>query len=211
MTKSAEVQATQTAALPTAKQLAATTAAAVLVAAAILVTIVLPAEYGLDPLGTGDRLGLTVMSAPQSAAPAALPAGATAVKPVQQGPLGQYGSGYKVDSAQFTLGPYEYVEYKYHLEAGASMLYSWKASAPLVHDMHGELDGHPDQVTSFDKSNRQEGHGAFVAPFSGIHGWFWENPGGEPVTITVTSSGFYASALEFRSDKTRVPHELSAP
>ena len=32
------------------------------VAAIILVTAVLPAEYGLDPLGTGEALGLTPLA-----------------------------------------------------------------------------------------------------------------------------------------------------
>ena len=32
--------------------------AALLVAGLVLVTVVLPAEYGVDPLGTGKRLGL---------------------------------------------------------------------------------------------------------------------------------------------------------
>lgn len=197
--------------LPSKQQLAVTTLAALLVAVAILITIVLPAEYGLDPLGTGAKLGLTIMSKAAVAEPVAAPAGATGVTPVTEGSVARYTATYKRDAAEFTLGPYEYVEYKYHLASGASMLYSWTASAPVIHDFHGEHDGDANNVTSYDKNSRRDDHGAFTAPFSGIHGWYWENPGGTPITVKVTSSGFYASALEFRSDKTRVPHELSVP
>src|SRR6185503_18083296 len=38
------------------------TALAAIVAAIILVVAVLPAEYGIDPLGTGKALGLTALS-----------------------------------------------------------------------------------------------------------------------------------------------------
>lgn len=197
--------------LPSKQKLALTTLAAALVAAAILVTIVLPAEYGYDPLGTGDALGLTIMSKVAVAEPIAAPAGATGVTPVVEGLVARYSATFKRDSTEFTLGPYEYVEYKYHLASGASMVFSWTATAPVIHDFHGEHDGDGENVTSYDKSSRRDDHAAFTAPFSGIHGWYWENPGGEPITVKLTSSGFYASALEFRSDKTRVPHELSVP
>jgi hypothetical protein len=197
--------------LPSTRTLAITTAIALLLAVVILVTTVLPAEYGIDPLGTGEALGLTAISRPVAVEATAAPEGATALKPVVTGPLAQYTSGYKVDNTSFTLGPYDYVEYKYRLEAGAQMQFSWTATAPVIHDLHGELNADPNAVTSFDKSNRREAHALFTAPFPGLHGWYWENPGGEPVTVTLKSAGFYASAIEFRSDKTKVPRELAAP
>ena len=200
-----------TAPLPSARTLAITTAAALVLAGVILVTTVLPAEYGIDPLGTGEALGLTAISRPVAVDAAAAPEGATALKPVQNGSLSQYAAPYKADAVTFILGPYDYVEYKYRLEEGAQMQFSWKATAPVVHDLHGELNADPNAVTSFDKSNRQEAHAVFTAPFPGLHGWYWENPGGETITVTLRSTGFYASAMEFRSDKTKVPHELSAP
>jgi len=194
--------------VPSGSQLALTTAVALVIAASILVAIVLPAEYGVDPLGTGEKLGLTAMSR-VSAAPAQMPAADAALKPTVNGPIGQYGVPFKTDAMTFTLGPYDYIEYKYALEEGAQMQFAWKASVPVIHDFHGERsDG---QASSFDKSNRQESNGTFTAPFSGIHGWYWENPGGETITVTLKSSGFYASSVEFRSDKTTVPHTLAVP
>ena len=198
------------AALPSRRQLVIATAIALLVAVVILVTIVLPAEYGIDPLGTGEALGLAAMSRPVKKPAPELPAGSD-MKPVALGPVSQYSAPFKSDRVQFTLGPYDYVEYKYQLAEGGQMAFSWKASAPVINDFHGEVNADPDQVHSFDTSNWQEASGVFTAPFTGIHGWYWENPTGSPITVMLKTSGFYGSAIEFRSDKTRVPHQPSEP
>ena len=195
---------------PGLSRLAKTTAIALLVAGVILVTLVLPAEFGIDPVGTGRRLGLTQIASPPIEVETARPAGAP-LAPVQKGPLGEYPAEFALDVFEVTLEPYEYVEYKYRLEEGATLLYSWIASAPVTQDFHGERDGtggaQPVEV-SFDKQGRQRANGSFAAPFSGIHGWYWENPGGAPVTIRLTTSGFYTSAVEIRSDRTRRTHTL---
>lgn len=202
----------QTAPTPTLRKLAKTTAIALLVACALLLTIVLPAEYAIDPFGTGRRLGLTEIASPSvTAVDDMRPAGAALV-PVSKGPIGEYAAEFKLDVFESTLQPYEYIEYKYHLEQGATMLYAWNASAPLIQDFHGEraktgTDGGPTEE-SFDKQNRRQASGTLTAPFTGIHGWYWENPTGSPITIRLTSSGFYGSAVEIRSDRTRHPRTL---
>lgn len=197
--------------IPSKRRLAVTTAIALCVAGLLLVTIVLPAEYGVDPLGTGRAVGLSAISAPVSKAEAP-PAGATMYTPAQVGPIGYYAAPYKIDSTEFKLGPYEYVEYKYRLEKGAGMLFSWTSTSDVMHDFHGQPDGGGSKSEeSFDKKPRREGNGVLAAPFSGIHGWYWENPGGETITVKVTSAGFYSTATEFRFDRTRHPHELKTP
>jgi hypothetical protein len=199
---------------PSLRRLAKTTGVALVVAGVILLTIVLPAEYAIDPFGTGRWLGLTdIASPPVNAVDDMRPAGA-ALKPIAKGPLGEYPGEFKLDVYEITLQPYEYVEYKYHLEHGATLLYSWRASAPLVQDLHGEreggaTDGGPAEE-SFDKQDRREATGSLTAPFTGIHGWYWENPSGAPISIRLTSSGFYGSAIEIRSDRSRHPRELKA-
>jgi hypothetical protein len=198
---------------PSLRKLAITTAAAMAVAALILVLVVLPAEYGIDPLGTGDALGLTPLAGAVNPIIAEEATSADSAKLVarQQGPIGHYAAPYKTDTIKFVLGPYEYVEYKYRLEKDASMLYSWTADGGLLHDLHGDRDGAPaDASESFDKDARRQANGAFTAPFSGIHGWYWENPGGETITVSLASAGFYASAVEIRFDKSRHKRELAA-
>lgn len=194
---------------PSKRKLAVTTAIALAVAGVLLVTIVLPAEYGLDPLHTGAALGLTALSAPTAAKAVEVPAGATMYKPVQDGPISYYSAAYKVDSTVLKLGPYEYLEYKYRLEKDASMMFSWTATAAVTHDFHGDPGSGKGAEQSYDKKDRQASSGTLIAPFAGMHGWFWENPSGETITITLNSAGFYSSAMESRSDRTRRAHELT--
>jgi len=198
---------------PSFRKLAITTAAAMAVAALILVMVILPAEYGIDPLGTGDALGLTPLAGAVNPiiAEEATSADSGKLVPRQQGPIGHYAAPYKTDTTKFVLGPYEYVEYKYRLEKDASMLYSWTADGGLLHDLHGDRDGAPANASeSFDKEARRQANGMFTAPFSGIHGWYWENPGGETITVSLASAGFYVSAVEIRFDKSRHQRELAA-
>jgi hypothetical protein len=197
--------------VPAARTLVKASAVALVVAVLLLITIVFPAEYGIDPLGTGEALGLSALRGGiVTEEPVAPPAGAKVI-PVQEGPFALYPAEYKVDAREFVLGPYEYVEYKYHLEQGATMLFSWKANGDVIHDFHGDPEGAPSNAAqSFDKRARRQADGSFVAPFTGIHGWYWENPEGETVTVRVTTSGFYTSAHEFHYDGTRQPREIRA-
>ena len=199
---------------PSLPTLIKTTIIALAVAAVILVTFVLPAEYAIDPTGVGRRLGLTDIASPPVVAIDLPKSEGAPLAPVQTGAIGEYPAEYKFDVYEVVLEPYEFVEYKYHLEKGASMLYSWTASAPVVHDFHGERAGGASAEgaaeESFDKQDRGQMSASFAAPFAGIHGWFWENNSAEPVTVRLTSSGFYTAAIEIRSDRSRHPRPLRA-
>jgi len=181
------------------------------VAAVLLVTCVLPAEYGIDPTGVGRRLGLTEIASPTVKVAEPLPSDSS-LAPVVSGPTGLYPAEFKFDVFEVVLAPYEYIEYKYQLEKGASMLYSWQATAGVIHDFHGEhsepADQGSPQAESYDKQQRRGASGSLNAPFTGIHGWYWENPGGTPITIRLSSAGYYAAAVEIHSDHTRRRHTL---
>jgi hypothetical protein len=101
------------------------------------------------------------------------------------------------------------LEYKYQLAENAVMLFSWVASGDVMHDFHGDRDGAPaNAAVSYDRQPRRQADGSFTAPFSGIHGWFWENPGGTTITVRVTTAGFYIGAHEFHYDGTRQSREV---
>jgi hypothetical protein len=157
------------------------------VAVLILVTVVLPAEFDIDPLGTGAALGLTGLSR----------SGPTAVISEE--------SVYRTDQVRFELAPFESVEYKYRVEEGSGVLYSWRASGEVVFDMHAEPDGaEPGYAESFEQGRGQQADGTYIAPFPGIHGWFWENRGVDTVSVDLVTAGFYGHAVEFRDgDQTR--------
>jgi hypothetical protein len=190
---------------PSARRLVAASAVALGVAVAILFAAVLPAEYGIDPLGTGRALGL--VRATTTASPEILAPDGNPLTPVPKGPSAEYATTHRSDEVVFELGPYEYLEYKYRLAQGAALVYSWEASAPVIHDFHGApADGGPE--VSVDKSTRARGAGSLAAPFAGMHGWYWENTGWAPVTIRLSSAGFYNDALESRSNRTQRVHTL---
>lgn len=163
------------------------TASALGVALIVLVTTVLPAEYNIDPLGTGRALGLTALAtAGQEAAD----------RPGADAP---YTGTLATDTFTVELRPFEGVEYKYRMEKGASLVYAWTATAPVGFDFHGEPDGAPPRYSeSYGKNTAASMSGSFLAPTPGIHGWFWENPGAGRITITLTTSGFYTASTEYR-------------
>lgn len=165
----------------------AATAVALGVAIALLFVAVLPAEYGIDPLGTGRMLGLTALAG-VSETPAP-PSVATVPAP----------TWFKEDVYKVELRPFEGVEYKYRLEAGASLVYSWEASAPVKFEFHGEPDGAAAKYfDSYSKGKDAGARGGFTAEKPGIHGWFWENTDATRVILTLRTAGFYSRSIEFR-------------
>ena len=165
--------------------------AALLAAGLILVMFVLPAEYAIDPLGTGARVGLLDLGvvgqqveALSNAAPAAAAGDTPIVVPQDR--------AFKQETVEFKVAPREGMEYKYRLEKGESLLFSWSATAPVNYELHAEPDGAPrGYAQSYEVGQQRTGaSGTLNAPFSGIHGWFWENTTGEPVTVTLTASGY---------------------
>ena len=166
----------------TGGNLALATAGAALAALLILFTVVLPAEYGIDPLGTGESLGLLGLA---EAGPGALSESAAGV--------------HRADHVRFELAPFESVEYKYLLRRGAGMVYAWSATDAVAVDFHAEPDDAPDGFAeSFRRGRETSGGGTYVAPFTGIHGWFWENRGMAAVSVELRASGFFTTAIEFR-------------
>jgi len=199
---------------PSKKAIAKATAIALVTAVVILFTAVLPAEYGIDPLKTCALLYLTDLakateSKPEKAAvgarPVAAPAGIYTAQP----------NSYKVDSEDLSLGPGEGVEIKYHMQKGAGMVYSWKANGNVAFEFHGEPDNKPnkDYFESYelnDKVGADHSSGAFTAPTTGIHGWFWENKGKKQVDIHLTTAGFYDSAKMYAGESP-VPLDIQDP
>ncbi|OFW17072.1 MAG: hypothetical protein A3F70_17360 [Acidobacteria bacterium RIFCSPLOWO2_12_FULL_67_14] len=181
------------------QRLAAAAGAALLVAGLVLVMFVLPAEFGVDPLGTGARAGLLELGATgqQVAALEQAAAGAGG----QAAIVAPQDRAFNTETVEFTVGPRQSLEYKYRLDKGEALLYSWKASGPVNVEFHAEPDGAPrGYAQTYEKSQGSQAAGTLTAPFSGIHGWYWENIGSEEITVTLTSSGFYTLAHEFRPD-----------
>jgi hypothetical protein len=182
-------------------RLAVAFGAALLVAGVLLVTVILPAEYAIDPLGTGAKLGLLQLgeTGKQVAALEAAKGTATSGAPI----LAPQDKAFAQETVTFQLKPREGIEYKYRLEKGEALLYSWSASAPMNTEFHAEPDGAPrGYAQSYEKKDGMTGaSGTLTAPFPGIHGWYWQNTTDTNQTVTLTSAGYYNLAHEFRSDQ----------
>ena len=191
-------------------RIAFATATAMFVAGVLLVATILPAEYGVDPLGTGRLLGLTsIAGSPEAAAPATVPAASPEdLEPMRPGANTPQSIPLRQDTVTFTLGPNEGLEYKYRMEKGASMVYAWTSTGRVKFDFHGEPQGAPKgYAESYQMDEGERAAGSFFAPTPGIHGWYWENQTANPITVTLKSTGFYASGIEFTRDGQK-PHEL---
>lgn len=185
---------------PSKAKLALATLAALVVAGVVLITVVLPAEYEIDPLGTGEALGLVVLSG----------GGAVPAIPVREDGLIDQETEYRLDRRTFELEPDEFVEFKYRLEAGQSMVYAWEASYWVRSEMHAEPDGAEPGTAEFFEVEEQAlyRNGSYVAPFPGIHGWYWLNETDRPVTVTLNTAGFFILAGEFWENEPPVSHDI---
>ena len=169
---------------------------ALIVAALILTIFILPAEFNYDPLGVGQKLGIMGLSE-----------SAPATETVHKEKI-----NFHEDEVSFELLPFEFVEYKYQLSEGSVMLYSWTTSDTVSFDFHGEPEDGPEGFAeSFNVGKGDHNNGAFTAPFSGIHGWFWENRGADIVTVKLTTAGFYTETLEFRDGHVKKEMLSDAP
>lgn len=201
--------------LPTSKQLLRSTIIAIMAAAAILVTVVLPAEYAIDPTGIGRTLRLVEMgeiktqlakeaekdradgkqsnAQPQPANPDQRSSlmervfAGLLIKPAaaQTAPAG------RSDQMSVTLKPGEASEIKLAMKKGAKVEYAWTATGGVVNfDMHGDGGG---QQTSYEKGRGEaSAKGVLEAAFDGNHGWFWRNRDKGEVTVTLRTNGAYS-------------------
>ncbi len=170
--------------LPALQDLHKATAGIVFLAAFLLVTAVLPAELGVDPTGVGGWLGLTAMGDLKHAGAA----------PEDASPGSSAAPSLRTDEFTVTLGPKEGTEVKAVMRAGDQMVYSWTSDqGEVFFDFHGEPKGAAANVfTSFEKGRAGSAQGEFEAPFEGVHGWYWQNVGREPVTVHLKVTGVYS-------------------
>lgn len=171
---------------------------AAIVAGIVLTVAILPAEYGIDPTGAGRAMGLTALKAPAPAPVAAVAQGSTVSAPGEQRALTISSKPlvpYRADDMEITLPPGKGLEVKTRLAKGGTLIYEWKTknAAKVNHDFHGEpVNAKQDEFESFILEDQvSESRGTLIAPFTGVHGWYWKNKTAEPVTIVLRASGFY--------------------
>lgn len=147
-----------------------------------LLTVILPAEYNIDPTGIGQALGLTVFNN----------VAAEATSSVSSQKLTEKTKG-AVETIEIIVPAHSGVEYKFTMQQYKKLSYQWLTNGrTLYFDLHGEPEG---DTTGYFESyaiatlNGMEG--SFTTPFSGVHGWYWKNTSDLPVTVQLTFKGEY--------------------
>ncbi len=190
--------------LPTNTELLKSTAVAGVVAIALLVTVVLPAEYGIDPTRFGSITGLTEMGrikrqlameadadAAQDAAGQATAEAAPSTTAAPSSSATVAATERRSDVTTITLAPDQGAEIKLVMKSGATARYSWSSSGGRINfDTHADRPGV--KYHAYGKGSSQVEEGVLTAAFDGSHGWFWRNRTGAPVTIPLKTEGTYA-------------------
>ena len=206
--------------LPTSKQLVRSTVLAAISALVLLIAVVLPAEYGIDPTGIGRVLRLTEMGETKQQLATQAAADAAAATPATQLPATGATPGVAAadatqssakptaltapkettqaaapkiewrDEMRVTLTPGEGTEIKLTMVQGAKAQYSWVVEGGVVN-----FDTHgdaPGKSISYEKGRGvASDEGVLEAAFTGNHGWYWRNRGKSNVNVILRTRGDY--------------------
>jgi len=207
--------------LPSSAQLLKSTVISAVAAGAILVTVVLPSEYAIDPTGIGSALGLTAMGeiktqlaeeaemdrqasenqsnpviqSGQRSQPATIPMeGSSLIDRIirEFGVSAAYAQTVgRQDEMSITLQPGEGAEVKLVMTKGAKANYTWTANGSKV-NFDTHGDGGGENISYEKGRGAAEDSGVLEAAFTGNHGWFWRNRTNDPVTVTLKTDGAYS-------------------
>ena len=199
--------------LPSTSQLIKSTIIAIIAAIIILVNIILPSEYALDPTGVGKMLNLTEMGEIKQQ----LHAEAEADRQLEMkknnttdessslldgffglivGKAHAQSTGQNwTDEYTYTLKRGEGIEVKLVMEKGAEAAFLWVAEGGVLnYDLHGDGSGNN---ISYEKGRAVPSQeGVLKAAFAGNHGWFWRNRDKQKVTVKLFVRGAYSKLVK---------------
>lgn len=198
--------------LPSTKKLLKSTVLAAIVSVVILVTVVMPAEYGIDPTGIGNMIGLKRMgeikvslaeeAAADQAADALAAAAPSVVTPVvitAEAASTISATPAKNDEIKITLAPDQGTEIKVTMAKGDKVQYAWQTDGGKANfDVHGDSKALGIKYHPYLKGSEQAKESVLVAAFDGSHGWFWRNRTSTPMTITLQTNGQYTSIKHYQ-------------
>jgi hypothetical protein len=197
--------------LPSKKKLIRSTILAAFTAGVLLITIVMPAEYGVDPTGFGQASGLKAMgeikrslaqeaSAEQMAAEAGAVTAPTAegqasvsLDAIVPASADKPADTYR-DTMTVTLAPNEGAEIKVDMAKGETTSYVWWTDGGKANfDVHADSKALAIDYHNYSKGSEQRKEGEITAAFDGSHGWFWRNRTRETLTVTLQTDGDYSA------------------
>jgi len=106
---------------------------------------------------------------------------------------------YQADRVEIPVPANSDLEYMLDMKQGHSVSYQWRStdiSNPelLLAEFHGHTvrdSEEPGNVMFFKQGRGDTSDGYLVAPFDGVHGWYFSNETDSDISITLSLSGFY--------------------
>jgi hypothetical protein len=109
-----------------------------------------------------------------------------------------YSLPFRTDVIDVPLRAGAELEYKIDLKAGATLVYSWEVRGVTdPHSFYTEFHGHTEPVGGrgdlmfYEKGTGPRASGSLIAPWEGIHGWFWQNKSNASAVVRLRMAGFY--------------------
>ena len=179
--------------LPTSSQLLKSTIIAFVVASFLLLLVILPAEYGVDPTGVGHALGLKKMGEIKKSLekealtePEILKDNLTKNEKVKSGIFEE-----KQDIMEVEIASGEAIEIKLEMKKGAIAQYKWSTeNGALNFNLHGDGYKGMHKTATYKKGKMvASDKGELVAEFDGYHGWFWRNRNDATVKVLLEVTG----------------------
>ena len=190
--------------LPSSSQLLKSTIIALAVAGALLLCVVTPAEYGKDPTGVGEILGLKQMGEIK-----------TRLEKESHNEKQDYNDHISLkdevrensetseenqDVLEFIIEPDEAIEIKLEMIEGSFVKYNWETkNGGLNYNLHGDgYKGSQKSITYKKGRMTSSDSGEIISEFDGYHGWFWRNRNSTAVTVTLETIGDYIQIKKLR-------------
>jgi hypothetical protein len=185
---------------------------ALIIGAIVLLTAVLPAEYGIDPLGTGKLFGFSKLyqgneqienneiysslnfkkiKMEKLGSPQSVPKPSEADNPP---PEVQY--SVREDTIEVIVPAKKGIEYKFKSLKYGRTKYEWSTDKGIVYiDFHGEVKQENSSKNVFYESYTlaysNNMAGTLTAPFEGKHGWYFRNETNEDIVVAIRLNGQY--------------------
>lgn len=137
----------------------------------------------------------------EAAAPAAPPPPAPTnwiEVPLAENAFREEVAGYRQDTLSVTVAPGPGLEVNLGMKSGAAIVYTWNVTSPsgavLTSEFHGHTErvpGEPGTLMYYRKAAGASETGSLVAPFDGVHAWYFRNDSSAPVVVRLVVAGFY--------------------
>ena len=180
----------------------------------LVLAVVMPAEYGIDPFGTGRLLGLQTMTEEptrtieitdviggnETVAEAEIPDFGDPVPLPNPAVHQDEADSPQRTTMQIPIGAGEETEIKTVLGEAKVVLYSWNVDrGDIYSDFHGHApEFGPGFFVRYEEHQEGSGNdGSLVAPFAGEHGWYWLNYNDYPVVVTLTVEGYFDDIIDY--------------